>query len=71
MNIFHGFLLAPPNAEGSRLAFRLRKGCMDRDKQLTLWVDGVDILLLKDDRDAKASQLTGIVQSIHRVACES
>ena len=52
-------------------AFGLCEGTVDGDEELAFRVDGVDILLLEDDRDAHAAQLAGIAQGVHGVAGEA
>ena len=64
-------MLAPFDARGDVLAFRLRKGAVDRDEEFALRVDGVDILLLKDDWDAHTPQFTGIGQGIYCISGEA
>ena len=47
-------MLAPLNTGGDALTFGLCEGTVDGDQELAFRVDGVDILLLKDDRDARS-----------------
>ena len=64
-------MLAPLNTGGDALTFGLCEGTVDSDQELAFWVDGVDILLLKDDRDAHAAQFAGIVQRVHGITGEA
>ena len=64
-------MLAPLNTGGDALTFGLCEGTVDGDQELAFRVDGVDILLLKDDRDAHAAQFAGIVQRVHGITGEA
>ena len=64
-------MLAPLNTGGDALTFGLCEGTVDSDQELAFRVDGVDILLLKDDRDAHAAQFAGIVQRVHGITGEA
>ena len=64
-------MLAPLDAGGYPFAFGLCEGTVDGDEEFAFRVDGVDVLLLEDDRDTHAAQLAGITQSVHGVAGEA
>ena len=64
-------MLAPLDAGGYPFAFGLCEGAVDGDEEFAFRIDGVDILLLEDDRDTHATQLAGIAQSVHGVAGEA
>ena len=64
-------MLAPLDAGGYPFAFGLCEGTVDGDEEFALRIDGIDILLLEDDRDTHATQLAGITQGVHGVASEA
>ena len=67
----HGLLNPPADTGRGILALGLGEGAVDGDEELTFRVDGIDILLLEDDRNPEATELTGVVQGIHRISGEA
>ena len=61
-------MLAPFDTGRYPFTFGLCEGTVDCDKEFAFRIDGVDVLLLKDDGDAHAAQLAGITQRVHGVA---
>ena len=62
----------PPGDAGTGvLAFGLSKCTVDRNEKFTLRMDGVDVLLLKDDRNSQVPQLPREVERIHSVPGKS
>ena len=67
----HGLLNAPPDTGGCGLALRLRLRAEDGDEELAFRVDGVEAMLLEDDRNTKTPQLAGIVERVHGIPCKA
>ena len=69
--VFKPFAHRPPVVLACTAGFLLRKGCKDRQHQLTLMGKCVDILLLKQNTDTKFLQLTDVLQDGDGISCES
>src|SRR5699024_5877457 len=69
--LLHGLPLSPADPATGALALSLGEGSVEGNQELTLRVDGVDILLFEDYRDAQAPQLPGVIEGVHGVSSEA
>ena len=69
--LLHGLPLSPAHPAAGALALSLGEGSVEGNQELTLRVDGVDILLFEDYRDAQAPQLPGVIEGVHGVSSEA
>ena len=70
MAALHGLPLAPFDIAAECLAVILGDGSIQGDQELTLRINGVDIVFLEDHRDAQAPELPCVLDRVHGVAGE-
>ena len=71
MALLHGLPLSPTDPAAGTLTLSLGEGSVEGDQELALWVDRIDILLLKNYWDSQTSQLPGIIEGVHGVSGEA
>ena len=69
--LLHGLALSPDDVAGHGLAFRLSESAHHGDQDLAVGLQGVDILLLEDDRDPHGAEGPDIVEAVHGVPGEA
>ena len=65
--LLHGLLFAPDDVFADTLALGLGEGAVEGEQELALPGDGVEVLLLENDRDAQLAQFTGVFDGVQRV----
>ena len=71
LSALHGAAFAPCDIGGDGFALRLCEGAGERDAQLAVLLQRIDVLLFKDDGDAQLLESPCVVEAVHRVAGEA
>ena len=71
LSALHGAAFAPCDIGGDGFALGLRKGAGERDAQLAVLLQRIDVLFFKDDGDAQLLERPCVVEAVHRVAGEA
>ena len=71
LSALHGTAFAPCDIGGDGFALGLREGAGERDAQLAVLLQRIDVLFFKDDGNAQLLERPCVVEAVHRVAGEA